>query len=474
VTSGELAAFLQITERRFGLRLDDRVSMIEELGTRRAAFHAEPMTEYLARVEAGDPKELRALIAELTVGETYFFRHAEQFHAFANVALPERLAARGRIRVLSAGCSSGEEAYTMAMLVRERVADLNTVQIHAVDVNPVVLDRARRGVYSRWALRAIPPELEERWFTQTGKDYAIAPELRADVTFEQRNLNDDSELFWAPWSWDIVFCRNALMYFTDERSRAAIARIVRSIAPGGYLFLGHAETLRDRSGLELCSSHGTFYYRRAPGTTSAPFAPALVRAPDVPLGGGWFDDIHAATSRVNALVDTALSAMPAPVIESPLVAIRELFAQERFAEALDQLAALPVELSRVPSTLLLRALALTHVGKMAEAEELSLELLGIEPSAGAHYVLALCRPGDAAAMQRACDLDPSFAMARVQLGLIARRAGDRDTARRELAQAIALLEHETAEQIALFGGGFSRQALIALCKSELASVERKR
>jgi chemotaxis protein methyltransferase CheR len=489
VTADELAHFVRVTEARFGLRVDDRPGHMAEVCLRRAGAHRESVAQYLARVDTGDPTELRALATELTVGETYFFRHAEQFHAFADVALPERARARARVRVLSAGCSSGEEAYTMAMLVRDRVAEPSLVSIQAVDINPSALERAARGRYSRWALRATPPELEQRWFHTEGRDVMLSPNLRRDVAFEERNLIDESEL-WAPGKWDIVFCRNVLMYFTEACAQLVIDRLTRALAPGGYLFLGHAETLRGRSDdFELCHTHGTFYYQRQPGTRVASTTAAVERAvgfEPAPLAQdvAWYEGIHAATQRVHAIVDDALATKPAPVADSAVAAhdaelggIRDLFGQERFAEALARLATLPPELASDPAVVLLRALALTHAGRLGEAETSCRELLAADPtSAAGHYLFALCREsaGDISAAadhaRQASDLDASFAMARVQLGLLARRAGRRDAAAKELAQAIALLEREDPARLVLFGGGFSRQALIALCRSELASA----
>ncbi len=489
MTADELAHFVRLAEASFGLRVDDRPGHMAELCLRRAGSHRESVAQYLARVDAGDPSELRALATELTVGETYFFRHAEQFHAFADVALPERTRARARVRVLSAGCSSGEEAYTMAMLVRDRVAEPNRVAIHAVDINPSALERAARGRYSRWALRATPPELEQRWFHTEGRDVMLSPNLRGAVAFDERNLIDEGEL-WAPGTWDIVFCRNVLMYFTEPCAQLVIDRFTRALAPGGYLFLGHAETLRGRSDdFELCHTHGTFYYQRQPGTQVASTTVGVERTAGVELpltpDVAWYEGIHAATRRVHSIVDDALAATPAPAADPAIASardaelggIRDLFGQERFAEALARLATLPAALVRDPAVVMLRALVLTHAGRLGEAETACRELLAAEPtSAAGHYLFALCREsaGDTAAAadhaRRASELDASFAMARVQLGLLARRAGRRDDAAKELAHAVALLEREDPARLALFGGGFGRQALIALCRSELAAT----
>jgi len=376
----------------------------------------------------------------------------------------------------------------MAMLVRDRVAEPSLVAIHAVDINPSALERAARGRYSRWALRATPPELEQRWFHTEGRDVMLSPNLLGAVAFEERNLIDEGEL-WAPGKWDVVFCRNVLMYFTEACAQLVIDRFTRALAPGGYLFLGHAETLRSRSDdFELCHTHGTFYYQRLPGTRVAATPTAVARIGGVALpiaqDVAWYEGIQAATQRVHSIVDGALAAKPEPVahastatLDAELAGIRDLFGQERFAEVLARLATLPPGLASDRAVVMLRALALTHAGRLGEAETSCRELLAAEPTnAAGHYLLALCREsaGDTAAAadhaRQASDLDTTFAMARVQLGLLARRAGRRDAAAKELDQAITLLEREDPARLALFGGGFSRQALIALCRSELTAA----
>jgi chemotaxis protein methyltransferase CheR len=160
-----------------------------------------------------------------------------------------------------------------------------------------------------------------------------------------------------------------------------------------------------------------------------------------------------------------------------LAAIRELLTQERFGEALDQLDRVKPTAAGDREIATLRALVLTHAGRFADARTACRELLAIEPtSAGANYLLALCcdstgdSEGAAHLAQNAADLDPSFAMPRVHLGLLARRVGAREVASRELTRAIMLLEREAAVRLELYGGGFSRQALLAMCRAELAAI----
>jgi chemotaxis protein methyltransferase CheR len=487
-TGDELARFTAAIAARLGLRVEaDRAA---ELIERRAALHREPVAAYLARVggdpaERAEPAEIAALVDELTVGETYFLRHIEQFRAFAESVVPERVA-RGRLAVLSAGCSSGEEPYTLAMLLGEAYPHARFT-IHGVDINTAAIARARAARYSRWSLRATTPAFEQRWFRSDGRELVVVPEIRAAVTFESGNVLDGDALA-GRWRWDVVFCRNVMMYFSDEQADALIARISRALAPGGYLFLGHAETLRGRSDeFSLCHSHGAFYYQRHPASTGE-VMPAVAPAA---LDTGWYEDIRAATQRVQAIV-AALDAPAVPASTSPdseppatpdLGEVRELLAQERFGEALERLDRLDQLCGRrlAPGadheTAVLRALVLTHAGRFAEARAACGELLATDAtSAGASYLMALCCEGDgdpegAARMaRRAAELDPSFAMPRVHLGLLARRIGDRAIASSELTRAIALLEREAPARLALYGGGFSRQSLLAMCRAELAAI----
>ena len=192
----------------------------------------------------------------------------------------------------------------------------------------------------------------------------------------------------------------------------------------------------------------------------------------------WVDTIQRASERVAALATPpgALSsrprATPAPVWEIGLVL--ELLREERFAEALELMDAFPSESGRDTEVLTLRAVLLTHSGQITEAERACEQLLEIdELNEGAHYLLALCREGAGDAPgalyhdQVAIYLDPGFAMAHLHLGVLNRRTDDRVTARRELEQAIMLLQREDASRLLMFGGGFSREALVALCQAEL-------
>jgi chemotaxis protein methyltransferase CheR len=498
----ELDLFQSAIVRRLGLRFDDsRLTFLAEVLARRVEVRRLSAGAYLAalmtELEASD--ELSALARDLTVGETYFFRHADQFSALAEVALPERLSARARSRslhVLSAGCASGEEAYSLAILLRERGTEPGfEVSIQGVDLNPDSLAKAARGLYSPWSLRETSEELRRRWFTSEGRDFRLAKALRESVRFAQHNLILDAPALLPAGAFDVIFCRNVLMYFTTEQAVGVVARLARALAPGGFLFLGHAETLRGLShAFHLRHTHNTFYYQRrdAGERVESSLPPAESSEWSAPRGliasdwvGPWLETVERSSERIRELTNGVEPATPheaegvtsrARDLSQPL----ELLRHDRFAEALDVMHRLSPTERTDPAALLLRAALLTHQGELAEAEKACHGLLRQgDLNGGAHYLLALCceKRGHApAAVEHdltAVYLDAGFAMPHLHLGLMARRRQDADSARHELGQALALLEREDASRLLLFGGGFSRSALLALCRSELTNLKGK-
>ncbi len=496
VDAARVERFRTLVARHLGLQFDDaKIGWLADVLRRRMECSGVAAEPYLARLAAGPSRnELGALAQELTVGETYFFRNIDQFHALRECVLPERLRAQAKrrgLRILSAGCASGEEAYTIAMTLRELLPDPSCeLWIRAVDLNPAMIEKALRARYTTWALRETPPAMQRRWFRPEGRELALDDAIRFAVSFDERNLSEDDPELWMPGAYDVVFCRNVLMYFAAQNAQALVARITRSLAPGGYLFLGHAETLRGLSqAFHLRHSHGTFYYQRKDGVTPAAQPspseadvagdPALAAV--VEGSGTWVEAIGKAAERIRALtqapIPTGAAAAGAPA-RWHLGPALELFQQERFAEALGLVQALPPDSARDPDVLLLHAVLLAHSGQLAKAEDACHRLLAIdELNAGANYVLALCREGAgdrrgaADRDQAAVYLDPTFAMPRMHLGLLARRAGERETVRHEMAHALALLQREDASRLLLFGGGFNRETLLALCRAELQASQ---
>lgn len=501
IDSQQVGLFRAAIARRFGLNFDlSKDAFLGEVLRRRSEHCSLSPTEYLQQLTAeATPKDLRSLCEELTVSETYFFRNADQLRAFSELVVPERMRSRVNgvpLRVLSAGCASGEEPYSLAILLREGgycALESSDTQVLGVDINPQMIRKARVGRYTPWALRETSDQLKAKWFVADGRDLLVHVAIRASVTFEECNLSDETASIWKQNAYDIIFCRNVIMYFTLESACSVVERLTRSLAPGGFLFLGHAETLRGLSqDYHLRHTHGTFYYQRKDSIqgTRRDIPAASSTAPTQPLdstvlelltsGETWMDTIRKAADRIQALT-TPSQASPEdkgkhPAASWDLALPFELLRKERYLEAIEVIRSLPPESRRNADVLLLTATLLTHGGRLDTARDVCNQLLELDSlNAGAHYLLALCAESEGSRQiatnhdQAAIYLDASFAMPRLHLGLMARRAKDYVTARRELTISLNLLQSEDSMRLLLFAGGFSRETLVALCRTELSA-----
>jgi chemotaxis protein methyltransferase CheR len=310
------------------------------------------------------------------------------------------------------------------------------------------------------------------------------------VRFLQGNLLDSPVLEHE--AFDVVFCRNVLMYFTPEQAAVVVRRLWTTLKPGGYLFLGHAENLRGLSDdFELRHTHGAFYYERKPTRDAARADSALRREIVPPERAGrpgleatatdWLGVVDGSTQRIVALSHRALVPSPA---QSPAASsttevrarVLDLVEKELFHQALQAIDEL--EESEIDGDLLLvRAAIMTHSGQVILAERACQALLATgRRSAAAHYLLGLLderRGHDIRSLehvQAASDLDSSFAMPLLHLGLRAVRSGDGTSARALLGRARDMLEREAPLHLLLFGGGFQRAGLVQMCQAELSRL----
>lgn len=196
-------------------------------------------------------KEFNLLMDLATTNETSFFRNEPQLLTFADEVLPEllkqKMKTRGlkTLKIWSAGCSSGEEPYTLAMIIKEKLGSLVgwNVEIIANDISEQVLRAARKGEYTGITLRHIPNDLLNKYFEKHNDDrYIVKPEIKALVKFSQMNLNDPRRSSVMN-GMDVVFCRNVMIYFSTEVKKLLVRNFFNALTPGGYFFIGHSETL---------------------------------------------------------------------------------------------------------------------------------------------------------------------------------------------------------------------------------------
>lgn len=197
-------------------------------------------------------KEFSTLFDIVTTNETSFFRDINQLQVFESVVLPQivkEAEEKGykKLRIWSAPCSTGEEPYTLTMLLLNKFPRIQDsgwdIEIHGSDISECVLNSARRGEYNDYSVRNVPPPYLERYFTKNGNGkYNVKPEVRGMVRLSNINLFDNTRVKMFH-GINIVFCRNMLIYFDEAAKKRVIANIYDSLAPGGYLFIGHAESL---------------------------------------------------------------------------------------------------------------------------------------------------------------------------------------------------------------------------------------
>lgn len=265
--------FATLLRQRAGLSYPEQRRADLTHGLQRLALHlgVESFEQLLAMVESR-PSAWDELIAELTIGETYFFRNAAQFAALRDIILPDlmqRSATMRYLRVWSAGCATGEEPYSLAITLHE-VLPANPpwqVSILATDINRRFLNRAREARYGNWSFRETPDDLRERYFVAESEKglWRLRDDIRQTVTFAQLNLAEPT--YPAPHlgivAFDLIFCRNVMIYFDEETTRQVVQRLYDSLVPGGWLVVGHAEpnVVLYRQ-FETHNAPGTILYRK--------------------------------------------------------------------------------------------------------------------------------------------------------------------------------------------------------------------
>jgi chemotaxis protein methyltransferase CheR len=409
---------LVIERTGLGYYADKDEALADRISARLAQHKDLAPSAYLGLLlaENGQGPESEALVAEVVVGETSFFRYREQFDALATVVVPELVRAnrmRRRITVWSAGCSNGAEVYSLMMLLR-RVPQLAGWDLFVLgtDISARALAQARAGLYGDWTMRDMPPPLRDEYLERVGEHWRVKDFYRQGVVFRSHNLVTDPppEAPQPGGRFDVVLCRNVLMYFDEAGRRRVLGTLAASLADCGWLLVGHAEAgVVERPFKAVPVSGAVLFRKQRPGAGAGvgtrrhrtPFQPLVVPA-------------------------------PAPELE-------------------------PCEAAEIQSLL--------DGGRGAEAVRAAREWVArapLDPSAHYHLGLALEPSGEVRAVEafrRAVYLEPSLAMAHFHLMRLHRRLGHSSQAARHARTLSALLAGLPPGQALPHGGGATAGAL---------------
>src|SRR6185312_15985107 len=393
-------------------------------GERRGNLGCEACLRFLRQDPRGET-EMDALVTGIAIGETYFFRHREHFDALRDIVLPDldsRIAGTRGPRIWCAGCADGAEPYSLAILLRHELAGrMAEATILATDISRQYLATAREASFEAWALRATPECIRQACFERRGGRWHLRPRFREGISFERHNLAGDRFPPGAhPAAFDLIVCRNVMIYFAPELMGGVISAFADCLAPGGWLLVGPSEPNM---------THFTaFRAVNAPGVTlyQKPMAPAanLLTPMSVPL--------------------PEVAAVDSPVNLNP---------------TLDELRALANKGNWES--------ALRCGQRLAEADKLN-------PLVHFHYGLALEAAGHSAeaerCLRRAIYLDRAWAPAHFHLGVLLRARGDRRRAERSFSNALATLTSALPDSVITGADGVTAAELIILAQNEIRGL----
>ena len=246
-------AFIRLVANRTGLKIrENDQKLFQEIILRRAHIVGMPFPEaYYSLLESETSRshtEWEEIILEITNNESFFFRDKGQFRLLKDEILPciiQRKSAHRTLRICSAGCSTGEEPYSIAILLREMLPDLDTwdLQILGVDINPVAIEKAKQGIYRPWSFRSVDKNIQQLFFEEINDQYHIDSRIQELVSFRTINLLRDSfsDLDLNLQDVDLILCRNVFIYFDELAIRKVLDKFYEALTPLGYLLVGHAE-----------------------------------------------------------------------------------------------------------------------------------------------------------------------------------------------------------------------------------------
>jgi chemotaxis protein methyltransferase CheR len=467
-------------------------------------FAGNDLEKYYRMLEATetDSPLWDALIEELTIGETYFFRDENQIRALRSQVLPRIIESHRndrRIRIWSAGCASGEEPYTLSILLAELLGNTGhwNISILGTDINKKVIRKAKAARYRPWSFRQTPSLMKSRYFRELGEDYEALSIIRKNVDFEYLNLNEPSypSLFTNTNALDLVLCRNVAIYYSEDVVRDVVSRFYQCLIPGGWLMMGASETsipVFDQYDYHLFEG-GTVYQKPKEGAAAPvrfqfqvveenPEARGSVEP--VPKTGAAFltvndnpfpriiedfeieaeepgdlavtDEIRPKTAQANDLLDQG----------------KEFLRRKQYDEARKVLSMALSKDPGEPESLYHLGRVYANIGCMDKARSFCEQAIKSNPlKPEVYYTLALIHQesgDDKAAMaclKRSLFLEPDFAMAHVSMAILCRQMKQTEKSERHRRQAMDLASGMEPETVMPGSDDLTARMLLTMAKT---------
>jgi chemotaxis protein methyltransferase CheR len=437
LSSGDFASLQRLLSETYGLRFEeDRCQTLHLALWRRLqkrGYQSYQEYYHFLKYHPEGPLEIRDLVDLITIQETHFFRNKAQFDVLIQFVLPEIIARKKRsedrsIRCWSAGCSTGDEAYSIAIAMLEALPSCQewSLSIFGSDINRNGLAWARRGIYSEKNISNLPKEYLNRYFKVQGSSYLLHPEIKEMVQFEYHNLAKGPFADERMINIDILFCRNVIIYLDVETTRHIIEHFYHCVAPEGYLFLGHAETLWQISNrFEGIEFPYTFIYKKLINPVQKEGVKPLMVLPEI---------------RLAKLAPAAKPTLP------PSLTMATLLANEaKYKEAADILTKIIAEDSLSVEAYYFLGVLSYKTGDLKEAE---------------------------AQFRKVIYIDPNSALAYFNLGNIYLYQGRIREATREFRNVIRILEKGPKDEQIRFCEDFTADFLLKACGKMLMEISK--
>ena len=425
------------------------------------------------------------LASHLTIGETYFMREKKGFDFLEQVYLPglikKRQGTDRQLRVWCAGCATGEEAYSLAIVLRESIPDIQQwkVSILATDINSVFLEKARKGVFTKWSFRTNSEKFTNKYFTREGpNEFHLLPAIKKMVTFSSLNLAEGCYPSMAnnTNAIDIIFCRNVLIYFSPEGTQGVVGRLCQSLVKGGILIVSPVEmSLIDSPWFKRIAYLGYSIYEKGdrktekvkPGSLKAELTQSLhlVRPAEVKKDPGVFLNDQIQLNRLKKLLPENLPVKPQEINTKDYERAIALYKQGAYQEAEVLLAALiKLESADYKREIVLLAKTKANLGKLKEAEELcemALHMDKLDPAL--YYLMANVMQelgNDHKAihlLNQSIYLDVDFVLAHYLLGNLSVKSGNAEAGRKSFKNAMISLAKLSPDDVLAESEGMTAQ-----------------